>query len=202
MNRKRDDTVKIGLFGGTFDPIHSGHLLIAELAKKKVGLDQVWFIPAANPPHKLDRQVTSAHHRVEMIKLAIAKKPYFHLSMVELERSGLSYTVETLQILTRAYPMAQFYLIVGADMVKDLPNWYKIEKIIQTVEIVGVYRPHVYVKNIPEWLADRLIWIEEEISIHVSSSYIRRHIVCHDLLQHVIPVSILRYIEENHLYEY
>lgn len=194
--------MKVGILGGTFDPIHMGHLLIAEQAIAKVGLEQVWFVPTSKSPHKTGNQVTSAYHRAEMVKLAIAPHPHFRFSSVELDRSGISYTVETLEALSAKHPNIQFYFIVGTDMVNDLPNWYKIEKIIQLTKIIGVYRPQYQLNELPMWITHRLIWIEEEIGIHVSSSYIRQHVNHRQLLQYVLPSSIYRYIEENRLYGY
>lgn len=194
--------MKVGILGGTFDPIHKGHLLIAEQAIAKVGLEQVWFIPTAVSPHKTENEVTSAYHRAEMVKLAIAPYPYFRFSSIELDRSGISYTVDTLETLCEKYPNIEFHFIVGTDMVNDLPNWYKIERIIQLSKIIGVYRPQVPLKEIPIWISHRLIWIQEDIGIHVSSSFIRKHVNQRSLLQYVLPSSIYRYIEENRLYGY
>lgn len=192
--------MRVGILGGTFDPIHAGHLLIAEQAKKQVRLDEVWFVPAKAPPHKMGQNITSIHHRVKMVQLAILDQPYFRLSEIELTRPGPSYTVDTVNQLVQSYPNIEFYLIVGADTVKDLPNWHKIKEIIKQVKIIGVHRPRVTVDSLPQWIKEQLIWIQEEIGIHVSSSYIRENIADHHLLQYVLPINVYQYIEENRLY--
>lgn len=192
--------MRVGILGGTFDPIHAGHLLIAEQAIKQVRLDEVWFVPAKAPPHKAGQNITSINHRVKMVQLAILSHPYFRLSEIELMRPGPSYTVDTVNLLVQSYPNIEFYLIMGADTVKDLPNWHKIKEIIKQVEIIGVYRPSVNVGDLPQWIKERLIWIQEEIGIHVSSTYIRENIADHHLLQYVLPNNVYQYIKENRLY--
>lgn len=194
--------MKIGLLGGTFDPIHLGHLLIAEQAREKVGLDQVWFIPTHQSPHKKDRQVTPAHHRLAMLEKAMTHRPYFHCSTIELNRSGVSYSVDTVDTLTQKYPDIEFYWIMGADMVNDLSSWYKIDQIIRSIQIIGLHRPHVKRDQLPPNIGKRLIWIEEEVGIQISSTYIRKHITHHHLLAYFLPETVLTYIEENHLYGY
>lgn len=193
--------LKIGLLGGTFDPIHLGHLLIAEQAREKVGLDQVWFIPTNHSPHK-ERRATPAYHRMAMVERAILHRSYFRLSEIEFNRSGLSYTVDTVHALKKEHPDVQFYWIVGADMVNDLPSWYKIDQIIQSIQMIGLHRPHVKREKLPENIVKRLIWIEEEVGIQISSTYIRRYITHHHLLTYFVPKTVLTYIEENQLYGY
>lgn len=192
--------MRIGILGGTFDPIHSGHLLIAEQAKQQVDLDQVWFVPAGAPPHKTDQRVTPVDHRANMVQLAIADHPFFHLSKIEIDRPGFSYTIDTINLFVKTYPTDEFYLIVGADTVKDMPNWHKIKEIIKLVKIIGIHRPKVQLDHLPQWMDERLIWIKEEVGIYVSSSYIRQHITNRCLLQYVLPSDIYQYIEENQLY--
>src|SRR5713101_6699269 len=107
--------MRIGVFGGTFDPIHLAHLIIAEQCREQAQLDQVWFVPAARPPHKLDRPVTPFAQRVEMLALAIAGHPAFRIDELEKERSGTTYTVDTLAELQRRHPDAEFWLTIGSD---------------------------------------------------------------------------------------
>jgi len=193
--------MKIGILGGTFDPIHNGHLLIAEQAKQHAGLDQVWFVPARVPPHKTEQKITSAVHRLKMVELALRDHPSFYPSDIELKRQGLSFTYDTVCDLIRKYPHEQFFLIAGADTVKDLPNWHKIIEILKQVKVIGIHRPNVQMACIPHWIKEQLIWIEEEIGIYVSSSYIRKHFTNRHLMQYLLPTPIYRYIEENRLYE-
>lgn len=193
--------MKIGILGGTFDPIHNGHLLIAEQAKQRVELDQVWFVPASVPPHKTDQKITSASHRLKMVELAIQDHPFFYLSAIELNRQGLSFTIDTITELVTTYPQHTFFFIAGADTVKDLPNWHKIKEILKQIRIIGVHRPSVQLPSIPSWIQEKLIWIEEEVGINVSSSYIRKNIHNWYLMQYILPVQTYHYIKENRLYE-
>ncbi|QDU27987.1 Nicotinate-nucleotide adenylyltransferase [Anatilimnocola aggregata] len=115
--------MKIGIFGGSFDPIHYGHLLLADSAREQLALDQVWFIPAAVAPHKQDRHATNARQRIEMLELAIAGNEHFRLSTIEIDRGGVSYTVETLQTIAEQMPGAELFLLMGADSLRDLLTW-------------------------------------------------------------------------------
>lgn len=115
--------MRIGVFGGTFDPIHVGHLISAEQCREQAELDEVWFVPAARPPHKLDRQTRSFHHRAEMLSLAVAGNAAFRVSDVEKDRPGPSFTVDTLEQLGRERPGDVFVLLVGSDLLPDLPTW-------------------------------------------------------------------------------
>ena len=114
---------RIALFGGTFDPVHYGHLLLAEVAREQCDLDEVWFVPAAVPPHKQEIEVTSGEARAEMIELAVAGNPGILVSRFELERGGVSYTVDTLRRFREETPDAELFFLLGADMLHDLPNW-------------------------------------------------------------------------------
>src|SRR5262245_22067300 len=115
--------MRIGIFGGTFDPVHLGHLILAENCREQGRLDQVWFIPAPAPPHKLDRSITSFERRVEMLQLALAGNPAFQINEVEKDRSGPSYTVDTLAELQHRHPGDEFFLLIGSDTLADLPAW-------------------------------------------------------------------------------
>ncbi|MGP4041787.1 nicotinate-nucleotide adenylyltransferase [Gracilibacillus sp. D59] len=131
---------RIGLFGGTFDPPHYGHLLMAEQAYQQLALDEVWFIPSYQPPHKAEAK-TTAKDRVEMTKAAVHGHPAFNVNTIEVEREGKSYTLNTVQTLKEQYPSYQFYFIIGGDMVEFLPKWHQIEELIELITFVGVDRP-------------------------------------------------------------
>ncbi|SEN03311.1 nicotinate-nucleotide adenylyltransferase [Lihuaxuella thermophila] len=193
--------MKVGVFGGTFDPIHLGHLLLAQQALEEAQLDRVWFIPAGEPPHKLDKPITPAHHRARMVELAIEGNPDFCLSRIELERRGPSYTIDTLEELTDKYPNYQFFLIAGADMVKDLPHWYKIKKILQYVRIIGLQRPGFSTDDLPAEMAERVIWIREAIETNLSSSAVRERLNSGKSIRYLVPDPVCRYMKEHRLYE-
>ncbi|MFC7440666.1 nicotinate-nucleotide adenylyltransferase [Laceyella putida] len=192
--------MKVGIFGGTFDPIHMGHLILAEQAREVAALDQVWFIPAAEPPHKLDKQITAASHRVHMVHLAVRCHPCFHLSTMELEREGPSYTYDTLRVLRESHPGVEFYLLVGADMVKDLPNWYKIKEILQFVQVIGLGRPGVEVETLPAEVKNSLHWIPDAIETNISSTEIRQRLRQGKSVRYLVPDSVYQYMREHGLY--
>src|SRR5262245_58490861 len=143
--------MRIGIFGGTFDPVHMGHLILAEQCRDQAQLDQVWFLPAAHPPHKSDKPITRFEQRCEMIELAIAGHPAFKVERVEKELPPPSYTAETLAELHRRHPATEFFLLMGSDGLPDLPGWYEPRKVIAQAGLVVVPRPGVML-----WTAERL----------------------------------------------
>ncbi|SFJ10303.1 nicotinate-nucleotide adenylyltransferase [Thermoflavimicrobium dichotomicum] len=193
--------MRVGIMGGTFDPIHIGHLLVAEQAREAVGLDQVLFTPAAFPPHKQDKKITPVEHRLRMVQLAIEDHPYFHLSDIELYLPSPSYTVRTLESLRKAEPHAQFYVIIGADMVNDLPNWYKIERILEVSQIVGIRRPDIQIEHLPSWIEERVIWVTDSVELNLSSTYIRERLARGMSIRYLVPDSVYQYIKGYRLYE-
>jgi nicotinate-nucleotide adenylyltransferase len=135
--------MRIGLYGGSFDPVHQGHLIVAECCREQARLDKVLFLPAAVPPHKQDRPLAEAAHRVEMLKLAIGGHPAFAVSTDEIDRGGVSYTVDTLARLEAAHPADELLLILGPDALADLPTWREPATILARAEIIAVEREGV-----------------------------------------------------------
>jgi nicotinate-nucleotide adenylyltransferase len=135
--------MRIGLYGGSFDPVHQGHLIAAECCREQARLDKVLFLPAAVPPHKQDRPLAEAAHRVEMLKLATGGHPAFAVSTDEIDRGGVSYTVDTLARLQAAHPADELILILGPDALADLPTWREPATILARVEIIAVEREGV-----------------------------------------------------------
>jgi nicotinate-nucleotide adenylyltransferase len=133
--------MRLGLFGGSFDPVHYGHLLLAECCREQCRLDEVWFLPAATPPHKQSRVLTPAMQRFEMLELAVGGQEAFKVSRIEVERGGVSYTVDTLDELSRQQPARQLFFLLGADSLDDLPRWREPERICQLAVPVVVSRP-------------------------------------------------------------
>lgn len=115
--------MRLGIFGGSFDPVHYGHLLLAETCREACGLDEVWLIPAAIPPHKQDRQLSSGRQRIEMLELAIAGNERLRVSTLEIDRGGVSYTVDTLRAIATAQPGVELFFLMGADSLRDLLTW-------------------------------------------------------------------------------
>src|SRR5438105_2220029 len=136
-----ESTKKIGIFGGTFAPVHLGHLILAEQCREQAQLDQVWFVPAARPPHKQDQMLTPFDRRVEMLALALAGQPAFRIDELEKDRPGPSYTADTMAELQRRHADAAFFLIVGADCLPDLPHWHEPVRIAERTTFLIVDRP-------------------------------------------------------------
>ena len=143
--------MRLGVFGGTFDPVHLGHLILAEQCREQAGLDEVLFIPSARPPHKLNQPLTPFERRVEMLALAISGQPAFHVDEMEKDRPGPSYTVETLRILKERRPGAELFLIVGGDSLNDLPYWYEPRRIVELATLLIVARPGCEVPPLETW---------------------------------------------------
>ena len=134
--------MRIGIFGGTFDPVHYGHLIVAEQAREQAALDQVWFLPSARPPHKLDLPISPFERRAEMLSLALAgQEDKFRVETIENDRPGLSFTADTLDALAEIHPNAEWFLILGADSVKDLPGWYEPKRIAARASLLSAARP-------------------------------------------------------------
>jgi nicotinate-nucleotide adenylyltransferase len=195
-----NDGMKVGIFGGTFDPIHFGHLLLAEQAREAASLHEIWFIPAGEPPHKQGKPVTPAMERKKMVELAIEGHPQFKVNPIELMRSGPSYTVDTIMELKKQNPHVEFFLLVGADMVKNLPKWYKIKEIIQNVQVIGLGRPGFDHDALPEYIEERLMWIPDAVETNISSSIIRERLMLNRSVRYLVPDSVYKYIKEQGLY--
>ena len=133
--------MRLGIFGGSFDPVHFGHLLLAESCREQCALDQVWFLPTAVPPHKRDKQLTPTEARIEMLQLAIAGNVAFSVSSYEADRGGVNYTVDTLAHFREQDPDGELFFLLGADMLHDLPNWYQAQKVCQLATPIVVSRP-------------------------------------------------------------
>ncbi|MGM7721046.1 nicotinate-nucleotide adenylyltransferase [uncultured Metabacillus sp.] len=185
---------KIGLLGGTFDPPHFGHLLIASEVLHALQLAEIWFIPNQIPPHKQTEQFTNSKHRVNMLKLALTSNDQFKIDTIELEREGPSYTYDTLCLLSEQYPAYSFYFIIGADMIEYLPHWYKIEEVVKLVTFVGVKRPGYTTST------DYPVKEVEIPQFDVSSTMLRERIKTGENTAYLLPDDVKRYIEENRLY--
>ena len=133
--------MRLGIFGGTFDPVHFGHLLLAECCREQCRLDRVWFMPNAVSPHKQNVEITSADHRIEMLLLAIAGNAAFEVSRHEIGRGGVSYTVETLEHLQKEDPTRELFFLMGGDSLADLPDWREPARICELATLVAVRRP-------------------------------------------------------------
>lgn len=186
---------RIGIIGGTFNPPHNGHLLIASEVKEALELAEVWFMPNNLPPHKQAMDLASNQDRMNMIKLAIEGNPAFKLEAIELERKGISYTIDTIKLLKeRDGENIQYYFIIGADMVEYLPKWHKIDELSKLVQFVGVRRP-----GYPFNPAYSVIEVDVP-EFAVSSSFLRKRIRENKNTKYLLPDKVRLYIEERGLY--
>ncbi|MFA5093256.1 MAG: nicotinate-nucleotide adenylyltransferase [Candidatus Omnitrophota bacterium] len=147
--------MKIGILGGTFNPVHIGHLILAEEAREKLGLDKVIFIPTALPPHKDNVNIAPAEDRLKMLKLATKSNKYFAVSDIEIRRGGKSYTIDTVNELKQKYPTDSFYLIIGSDLITYFDGWKDIDKIAKAVTFVVATRPGYPLEDIGSYVASR-----------------------------------------------
>jgi len=197
--------MKVGLFGGTFDPIHKGHIAIAEAVLQKVNLAKVIFIPAGKPWLKEGRKITSATHRLKMVGLAISGKSNFELSSIEIERPGATYTVDTLMDFINNIHGIELYVIMGSDSLVDFPRWKEPQRLLKLCYLVIVPRPGFSLPDLLTMerelpgLRERLI-IMSSPEVDISSSDIRRRRAEGLPFEHLVPESVAEYIKRNRLY--
>lgn len=199
------NTRGLGIMGGTFDPIHIGHLQIALAVSQRLGLEEVMFIPAYIPPHKLGMNFAPAEDRYAMTELAIAPYPTFTLSDMELKRSGVSYTIETVRQLAKEHPDEQLYFIIGADSVAQLHTWHNIHELLELAVFVAAGRPgYEGVMEEAEShlgsIARRRIMLLDTEEYDVSSTEIRSRIKDGKALTGLVPKAVEEYIYEHGLY--
>jgi len=190
---------KIGLFGGTFDPPHLGHLIAAQEVQDKLKLDRIFFIPACLPPHKKKVKISFIIHRLNMVKLAVRDNPGFKVSDLELRRKGPSYTIDTLRTLKNEYPQAQFHLILGIDNLNHIHTWKKPEEIFKLSRVVFITRPGITLNKTSKWLnSSKLLDVTK---VDISSSDIRERIKKGKSIRYLVPDKILKYIASHNLYK-
>jgi nicotinate-nucleotide adenylyltransferase len=199
---------RIGIFGGTFDPIHLGHLIVAEHFRDRARLNQVWFIPCARQPLKDRQSTTTDRQRCEMIELAIAGHQDFFLSKIELERGGVSYTVETLEQIRELQPEAELFLLIGEDSLGTFHQWKQPERICELAMPLVFPRPGDQVFEIlrlKRWVSeDRLQQVAAAQigcpQVQISSTDIRNRIQSNRTVRYLLPRSVEKYIESQQLY--
>lgn len=194
----------IGLLGGTFNPVHDGHLSIAREALRLFHLDAVWFIPCSNPPHKPAAGLASNEDRLAMLRLALAGEPRFAALPIEFDRPGKSYTLDTVLALQASHPDAEFVFIVGADTLFELHTWHRPLELLAAIRIVSLARPgHVPAPADlhlpPPWPERLLADLRTGTPLEVSSRDIRAGIAAHRPIP-LVPAAVMHYIQEHHLY--
>lgn len=200
--------MRIGLLGGSFDPVHYGHLLLAECCREQARLDEVWFMPAAQSPHKRSHLPAPAAARLAMLELATGGEPAFRVCRHELDRGGLSYTVDTLTALGAERPEATFALLLGADALDDFPRWREPARIAALAELIVVCRPPVTEPNYagletvcsPEYVAATRSRQVTMPQLDLSSRSLRERVAQHQSIRYRTPRAVEEYIRAQSLY--
>lgn len=191
--------MKLGVFGGTFDPVHHGHLIVAEYVRESVGLDRVVFIPTMISPHKADDAVTPAAHRLAMLREGVKSNPFFQVSDMEVERGGVSYTVDTLRALAEAHRSDQLYLLIGADNLIEFRTWKEPAEIVRLARLVVMNRPGFPSAQRDPELPENIIQCPVP-SIDISATEIRQRVVNGLTISNLVPPGVARYIGRHRLY--
>ncbi|MFH1612826.1 MAG: nicotinate-nucleotide adenylyltransferase [bacterium] len=191
--------IKWGILGGTFNPIHNGHLIIAKEIQEIFSLEKILFIPSANPPHK-KIEIIDKSHRFNMVKLAISSNPNFSISDIEMKKSGKSYSIETIQKLKKKYPVIDFYFIIGIDAFLEIFKWKKALKLISICNFIVINRQGYKLEDISEKVKKQVI-IQEISNIDISSSKIRTLIKNKKSIKYLVPEKVEQYIEIKGIYQ-
>jgi nicotinate-nucleotide adenylyltransferase len=189
---------KFGIFGGTFNPIHNGHLIIAELAREFLQLERVIFIPSAHPPHKIQETLISFEHRAAMVRLAIAGNDDFDFSGIE-KKYSLAYTADTLLKLKKLFPNTEFHLIIGSDSLLALNTWKTPELLIRRATLAVFPRANFDAQKAEKRFLDRAVILPMPV-VEVSSSWVRTRIEKKETIRYVVPRDVEKYIIKNKLY--
>lgn len=188
---------RIGILGGTFNPIHLGHLIIAQMAQEQVKLEKIFFVPSNKPPHKSSRGVVLAKHRFNMVRVAIEKSPFWEVSDCEIKRGGRSYTIDTVRYFRDIFGQTtKLFFIIGGDMLSQLKTWKDINKIQKIVDFIAVDRPK-YKRRRNNWKYYKVMMP----GIDISSSYVRECIRKRRAIKYFVPDSVEKYIIRNNLYK-
>lgn len=218
-----DRLVKVGLFGGTFDPIHFGHLRAAEEIREILGLEKIYFVPASVPPHKTTPGMASPHHRLKMLELAVNDNNFFSISDVEIKRGGKSYTIDTLQYFSETYPLFELYFISGSDLFSEIDSWKDYKKIFSASNFAVVERPGFSFElpgTLPLEIKDdfryyknhnnltlyinknsRILSLIKIDGLEISSTKIRELVNKSKSIKYLVPSSVETYILEHAIYK-
>ncbi len=193
--------MKVGIFGGTFNPPHIGHLIVAEFVREEAELDKIIFVPCASPPLKQNlnylSQLAEPEHRFEMVKIAIKGNPFFEVSDIEIKRGGVSYTIDTINQMLERFPSYNFYLLIGADQFKNFHLWREPDEIVKKVQLIVFNRPGF---DIPESRFSPFAKFIAVPNIDVSASAIRFKVRNGKSIKYLVPPEVEEYIYANGLY--
>ena len=204
MSEKRHE--RLGLFGGTFDPPHMGHLILASEARSQLDLTRVLWTVTPDPPHKQDQFITPLEDRLAMVKLAIQENPFFEISDVELNRPGPHYTVDTIHVLAQQNPNAEIVPIIGGDSLQDLPTWHEPKELVYAAHWVGVMRRPGEKPNLTELerelpgITSKVHYVDAPL-LEIASREIRTRVFDGRPYRYYVPAPVYRYINEHHLYQ-
>ena len=197
-----DSRKRVGIMGGTFDPIHLGHLILGEKAYEQLHLDKVLFMPSGNPPHKRNTD----DQRVEMVRKAICGNPHFELSLTEMHENGYTYTYHTLEMMKKQNPDTDYYFIIGADSLYDFDSWMNPDRICQNCILVVAVRNHTSVAELDREMERLSLKYKgtflrlDTMNIDISSKTIRDWIKEKKSIRYYVADQVISYIEENHIY--
>ena len=195
--------MRLGIFGGAFDPVHNGHLLLAEQCREQCQLDEVWFVPTKIPPHKDAGSLSPDADRVEMLKLATAGRPEFVVSEIELKREEISWTVDTLRQLRDERPDDELFLLIGADSLQDFPTWKEPEAIADLASVIAVNRGEA---SLDELTADLDPYLASKVQlvtmpgISISATDLRRRVLEEKSIRYLVPRAVEEFIQSRALF--
>ncbi|HLO15587.1 MAG TPA: nicotinate-nucleotide adenylyltransferase [Anaerolineales bacterium] len=197
---------RVGLFGGTFDPPHVGHLILASEARSQLELKRILWTVTPDPPHKQDQWITPLEHRLAMVKLAIRDNPFFELSRVELDRPGPHYTVDTIRLLAEQNPDAEIVPIIGGDSLHDLPTWHQPKELLYAAHWVGVMRRPGEEPDLQELerelpgISSKVHYVDAPL-LEIASREIRNRVATGQPFRYYLPNPVYHYINKHHLYQ-
>ena len=198
--------MNVGILGGTFDPVHNGHLIVAEVARERLNFNEVLFIPAGQPWLKVEQSITPPQHRLQMLRLALDDRPYFRISEMEIERPGPTYTIDTINALKkRLNAEDELFFILGQDTLMQLPQWYEAQNLIRLCYLVAAPRPGVKKPDLKALevelpgITQRVMLMKEPL-VDISATDIRERAARGLSVRHLVPEPVNRYIKEHRLY--
>lgn len=196
---------RLGVFGGTFNPPHYGHLILAEQARDQLSLDCVLWAPAADPPHKQGQPITPVEQRLAMVSLAIADNTSFELSTVDVERAGPHYSADMLALLNDAHPGADLLFLIGGDSLRDITTWHEPARILREARLAVMMRPGVevdlgYLETQLPGIGERVAWVQAPL-IDISGADIRARVAAGKSIRYLLPPCVQAYIDQHALYQ-
>ncbi len=195
---------RIGLLGGTFDPPHVGHLILAAVAADSLALDAVWFVPAGDPPHKRGQAITPVAHRLGMLHLAVAGNALFHISRIDVDRPGPHYSVDMVALARAQRPEAEWFFLVGGDSLRDLPTWHQPQRLLELCSLAVLRRPGAAVDM--AHLRDVLPGVEQKVifvdgpGVDISGTAITERVRAGRTIRYMVPDAVRDYILTQGLY--